>query len=170
LLNRYEDGGPYNWSVQFIFDSNDGMLKVNYGDGHNTIDVPYVTEQWVEINIVIDLDIDSCTLYYDGALIVEYSWTGGIYGEGGGALEIAAVDLFANGSSPVFYDDLSLVPVERTCPGDLDGDGDTDHADLGIILADWGCSGGDCVGDLDGDGNTGHADLGILLADWGCGT
>ena len=26
------------------------------------------------------------------------------------------------------------------CPGDLDGDGDTDHADLGILLADWGCA------------------------------
>jgi len=25
------------------------------------------------------------------------------------------------------------------CAGDLDGDDDTDHADLGILLADWGC-------------------------------
>jgi hypothetical protein len=56
------------------------------------------------------------------------------------------------------------------CPGDLDGDCDTDQADLGVLLADWGCTGGNCVGDLDGDGNTGQADLGILLADWGCGT
>ncbi len=35
------------------------------------------------------------------------------------------------------------------CPGDLDGDGITGHSDLGILLADWGCSGGDCVGDLE---------------------
>ena len=55
------------------------------------------------------------------------------------------------------------------CVGDLDGDGDTDQADLGVLLADWGCTGGDCVGDLDGDGATGQGDLGILLADWGCG-
>ncbi len=27
-----------------------------------------------------------------------------------------------------------------------------------------------CVGDLDGDGDTDLADLGILLADFGCGT
>jgi len=62
--------------------------------------------------------------------------------------------------------------VETTaegCMGDLDGDGDTDHADLGILLADWGCE-SDCVGDLDGDDDTDHADLGIFLADWGCGT
>jgi len=59
------------------------------------------------------------------------------------------------------------------CAGDLDGDGDTDHSDLGILLADWGCVGSepeDCPGDLDGDFDTDHSDLGILLADWGCGT
>ena len=56
-----------------------------------------------------------------------------------------------------------------TCSGDLDGDGDTDLADLGILLADFGCTApGPCVGDLDGDGDTDLADLGILLADFGC--
>ena len=55
------------------------------------------------------------------------------------------------------------------CPGDLDGDGDTDLADLGILLADFGCTlPGPCVGDLDNDGDTDLADLGILLADFGC--
>ena len=57
------------------------------------------------------------------------------------------------------------------CAGDLDGDGDTDLADLGILLADFGCaSPGPCPGDLDGDGDTDLADLGILLADFGCST
>ena len=55
------------------------------------------------------------------------------------------------------------------CVGDLDGDGDTDLADLGILLADFGCAApGPCAGDLDGDGDTDLADLGILLADFGC--
>jgi hypothetical protein len=56
------------------------------------------------------------------------------------------------------------------CVGDLDGDGDTDQGDLGILLANWGCTGGGCAGDLDDDGDTDQGDLGILLADWGCGT
>jgi len=56
------------------------------------------------------------------------------------------------------------------CVGDCDGDADTDQGDLGCLLADWGCTGGNCVGDLDGDGDTDHADLGALLANWGCGT
>jgi YVTN family beta-propeller protein len=55
------------------------------------------------------------------------------------------------------------------CAGDLDGDGDTDQSDLGILLADWGCT-SDCTGDLDDDDDTDQSDLGILLADWGCGT
>jgi hypothetical protein len=51
--------------------------------------------------------------------------------------------------------------------GDLDGDGDVDQSDLGILLADWGCTGGGCSGDCDGDGDTDQSDLGILLAHWG---
>jgi hypothetical protein len=56
------------------------------------------------------------------------------------------------------------------CRGDLNGDGRTDLTDLGILLADFGCTTppGPCVGDLNGDGNTDLADLGILLADFGC--
>jgi hypothetical protein len=51
-------------------------------------------------------------------------------------------------------------------PGDLDGDGDVDTADLLALLADWGCS-GDCLGDVDGDGDTDTADLLMLLGNWG---
>ncbi len=51
------------------------------------------------------------------------------------------------------------------CAGDLDGDGDTDQADLGALLASYGVDAG---GDLDGDGDTDQADLGALLAGYGC--
>ena len=54
-------------------------------------------------------------------------------------------------------------------PGDLNGDGCVDQADLGILLADWGCTHGDCPGDCDGDGDTDQSDLGILLTNWGAG-
>jgi hypothetical protein len=61
---------------------------------------------------------------------------------------------------------------ETPCEGDLDGDGDTDQSDLGILLADWGCDdpANGCAGDLNADDKTDQSDLGILLADWGCGT
>lgn len=54
------------------------------------------------------------------------------------------------------------------CPADLDGDGFVGQVDLGVLLADYGCTGGTppggCPGDVDADGDTDQADLGVLLA------
>jgi subtilisin family serine protease len=53
-------------------------------------------------------------------------------------------------------------------PGDLDGDGDVDGADLGIMLVGWGPCGScaSCPGDLDGNCDVGGSDLGALLSSW----
>jgi hypothetical protein len=78
----------------------------------------------------------------------------------------------ANSFPSILSEDDALLTIEASeCPGDLDGDGDTDQSDLGILLADWGCDDpvNGCNGDLDGDDDTDQSDLGILLADWGCG-
>ncbi len=123
LLNTYEAVEPYHWSVQMQFDSNDGLLKVYYGNGTNTIDVPYVVEEWAEIAVVVDLDDDWTEVYYDDELVAGYAWTGGVLGGGGGALSIAAVDLYAHGSTAVFYDDLFLQPPAPFDVGDLNCDG-----------------------------------------------
>ncbi len=48
-------------------------------------------------------------------------------------------------------------------PGDLNGDGHIDGADLGILLTQWGGPGS---GDLNDDGIVDGADLGELLAGW----
>jgi Right handed beta helix region len=58
------------------------------------------------------------------------------------------------------------------CPGDIDGDGDTDQSDLGLLLVSYEKPLGDPLfnpdADLNGDGQVGQPDLGILLADYGC--
>ncbi|MFG0251959.1 MAG: hypothetical protein ACF8NJ_03700 [Phycisphaerales bacterium JB038] len=77
----------------------------------------------------------------------------------------------ADGTSP--DDDGNGIPDEcQTCVGDVDGDGDTDQADLGAMLATYGRCDGDPGynpnADLDGDDCVNQADLGILLGDWGC--
>ncbi len=69
-----------------------------------------------------------------------------------------------------FIDGLALLGFGGApCPGDFDNDGDVDQADLGVLLADFGCTDGpgNCPGDIDGDGDTDQGDLGILLAGFG---
>jgi len=65
----------------------------------------------------------------------------------------------------------AFIDPNATRPGDLNGDGLVDGADLGILLGQWGACPpkGPCGGDLDGDGSVGGADLGILLGNWGSG-
>jgi hypothetical protein len=55
--------------------------------------------------------------------------------------------------------------------GDINGDGDVDQSDLGVLLATYGLCAGDpgfdLAADLDGDGCVGQGDLGELLAHYG---
>ncbi len=60
--------------------------------------------------MVIDLDTDWLEIYYDGELLDYMEWTAGWDGDMLGALNIGAVDLFANGATPIYYDDMSLRP------------------------------------------------------------
>jgi hypothetical protein len=126
LLNTYDDGGPYHWSVQIRFDPTDGMAKALHGNGSEEIAVPYDPDRWVKIQVILDADDDWTRVYYDDDLVAEYVWTGGIIGGGGGVLDIAAVDLFANQSTSVYYDDLMLERVAGAGSDlhlDTDGDG-----------------------------------------------
>ena len=111
LFNTYADGGPKLAAAEIRFDPGDGMAKVLHGFGADSIEVPFDTDRWVEIQAIVDLENDWTRIYYDDQLVTEYSWTSGVLGGGGGALDIAAVDLYANGSATVFYDDLLLEPI-----------------------------------------------------------
>ncbi len=55
-----------------------------------------------------------------------------------------------------------------SCAGDLDGDGDIDGADLGIVMGAWGpCVPSDCAADINRDGVVDGTDLGIVMGSWG---
>jgi len=51
-------------------------------------------------------------------------------------------------------------------PGDLNGDGKVNGADLGILLGFWGPCGTVCLGDIDENGVVDGDDLGTLLGGW----
>ena len=71
---------------------------------------------------------------------------------------------------PTHPTDLAFELIgEPQLTADLDGDGDTDAADLALLLGSWGpCPAeGDCPADFDGNGTVGPFDLAILLGSWG---
>ena len=51
-------------------------------------------------------------------------------------------------------------------PGDLNGDGVVNGADLGILIGTWGPAPPGTPADLNGDGAVNGADLGILIGNW----
>lgn len=107
MLNTYNHGGPYNWSVQVNF--NGGTDTVT-NEGLTGGSLPILYDQWVEIRLVIDLVADVQTFYYGGSMLYTGTWSGEV--SGSGALQITAVDLFANGASSAFYDDISLSDMD----------------------------------------------------------
>ena len=107
LLNTYAPFGTNNWSTQLCFDASAGLVKDDVpGDCSGTTGLPLVTGQWVEIRVEIDLTADTQAVYYNNQLLFQDTWTDHV--SGGGSLNIAAVDLFANSVSTVFYDNMSL--------------------------------------------------------------
>jgi hypothetical protein len=70
--------------------------------------MPFIPNQWVESCIEIDLDNDAQSYYYNDELFYTGSWSDHV--TGGGITAIGAVELFANGASSVYYDDMSLIP------------------------------------------------------------
>jgi uncharacterized repeat protein (TIGR01451 family) len=113
LLNQYDDAGVnLNWSLEVLFDSATGLLTNDGPDGGT---LPMLKEQWVELRVEIDLDANTQSFFYGDDLLFTGSWTEGM--SGGGILNINAVDLFANGASVVYYDDISLIPTANpACP------------------------------------------------------
>ena len=101
LLNTYGTG-IHNWSTQLLFNSDEGIIYSEF-EGEQMF---LTFDAWIELRVEIDFDADLQTVYYDGDLLTEKSWTEGL--SGGGALALGAVDLFAQGATSIYYDDFTL--------------------------------------------------------------
>ena len=105
MLNQYDDAQTnLNWSTQVQFDLSGSQVIPEMVGATTTA---LVKDAWVPIRVEIDLDADTQKFYYNDVLLYDGSWTGGL--TGGGIANIGAVDLFANSSNVVYYDDFSLV-------------------------------------------------------------
>lgn len=162
LLSHYDWADPSNaseWTVQLHADSNTGTFR---RDGNSPTSLPLITDAWVEVRVVIDLDADIYRVFYDDAeLGLAETWSDGVYG-GGASLNIAAADLFANQSTSVFWDDVRLV---NSCQADVNDDKVVDIDDLFDVLAHWGEGPG--PHDADDDGFVDIDDIFFVLSNWG---
>ena len=144
-----------------------------YADGCTQIELyawDYAEEQWGDASGLFGQNrfMDNWAGNRDGILSTHVRSDFERYIDPSGQMTVL---LYAERAGDQSFHDYMRVVVStiEAIPGDLNGDGCVDQADLGILLADWGCTGGDCPGDCDGDGDTDHSDLGILLANWGVG-
>lgn len=106
------DTSIISWSTQVVF--RNGNVE-NFDGAANPASMPYVTGEWVELKLVIDLDLDVQTFYYGGTELYSGSWTDQFPDQGvPGILNIGSIDLFANGGTTVFYDNISIVGGSNT--------------------------------------------------------
>jgi hypothetical protein len=110
LLNTYDDSGATNSYSNQIHFNGGADIVISDADSSTT---PLIRGQWVELRVEIDFVIDQQNVYYNGQLFSTASWTNGI--SPNGALNVGAIDLYANGATPVYYDDMSLSPVASSC-------------------------------------------------------
>lgn len=107
--NVYNDAQTgLSWSLQVAIDSATGNIQ-NEVDAANPGAIPFITGQWVPITLIIDLDANTQQFYYNGNLLYSGSWSNQFPAQvTPGIVKIAAIDLFANGATSVYYDDVAI--------------------------------------------------------------
>ena len=121
LLNTYSDGGDKDWSVQTDFNLDTGAIGYWHGGSGQIL-----YDQWVELKYIIDLVNNSVDKYYNGELMATDEWDDNDHGT------LECIDLFANGASPIYYDDIMLESLT-----DLSGDDKTNFKDFAELAVWW---------------------------------
>jgi hypothetical protein len=114
MLNRYDGfcaaAGDCDWSVQVRMAASEGIVESQGGSSNPGAGaLAIVTDAWVEILVEIDLDANTYNVYYGGTLLDTLGWT--VTGD----INIAAFDLFSDGCTEGYMDDVWLdptIPVE----------------------------------------------------------
>ena len=138
--------------------------------------------------IITDDDFDAGKFSFNGHIVGGWYWYIPIPGVAGLYPDLqvlflqssVARGLSLSGDIDIFWEDGETgetfaevdVPIEcaatcGSCPTDSDGDGDTDAADLAVLLGNWGpLDAGHCL-DADDNGLIDAFDLAVLLGAWG---
>ena len=116
LLNTYTPDGDKNWSLALALDANQGLVQENPLGQQNPPTLPLIVDQWVPIDVQVDLTNDTCTVFYDGQVLLDgQSWSAGMNAPGKTAIEalhLDAGDPFNDGISTMYVDDVRLESVD----------------------------------------------------------
>jgi hypothetical protein len=123
MLSVYYPGGGQEgnrWAVQLSMSSFDGVIESE----HQGYYLPLVTGDWVRFLMVIDLNSDWVDMYYGGQLLDYREWTAGPNLLMNGELEIKCLDIFANGATSVYWDNVYILEFGSEPTADLVASGD----------------------------------------------
>jgi len=115
LLSNYSDAGSnMHWSVQMTLNSTLNQVGDDSSNGGTVTPVALVKGQWVPFSVDVDFAADTKVVRYNGQQVLASRWRDVAGGAGGATLTLGAVDLYANNTSAVYYDNLRLVPEPAT--------------------------------------------------------
>ncbi len=100
LLNTYVAGGPNDWSIQTQYNLATGAITCWHGGIAGAAEIAF--DRWVEIKLLINLDEDTFEESYNGQRIAAGRWDDNTHST------LQAIDLFGNGASAVYYDDIKI--------------------------------------------------------------
>ncbi|MCE9619957.1 MAG: hypothetical protein K8R92_08605 [Planctomycetes bacterium] len=152
-----DDGTVVCWGTGMTYDPNGGGTGQEYGQSM----VPPNLGPCVAIAAGI---YHTVALREDGMVVV---WGAGTDNSGYPHYGQSMVPLDLGPCSAVTAGGYHTVAIQANmCPMDLDGSGEVDGGDIGLILLDFGpCPG--CMTDLDGSGEVDGGDVGLVLLDFG---
>lgn len=109
LMSNYNDAlANAHWSVQMYVDSGVNTVSEFSPNGGTPTPVTLVKGSWVPFHVEIDLVADTKRVIYNGQQILASRWRDVAGGTSGATLTLQCVDLYANATTSVFYDNLSL--------------------------------------------------------------
>ena len=99
MLNTYDGVAVFDWSIQLEFHSDLGTVV----DYYTSATTPIINDQWVQVRVEIDLALNLYDMYYNNVFLSSFAW------QTSGVNEIAALDIFSDGGSTIFWDDFDLM-------------------------------------------------------------
>ena len=107
-------GGNSQWAFQVYFNPN-GMGVVDAGRP-SAASFNFGYDKWMDVNVVVDLDDDFASFYFDEKEIISWKWSLGTSG-GGTLTKLDAVNFYGitqGGSSGMYIDDVYF--IEQVVP------------------------------------------------------